>query len=305
MNAHTNALPLPGFVGARIDAAARRFLHEAPAHDFSRPLGEPALIHSDSVSWRIFKNPVALFVGGVTAVILELAEPRVRAGVWDHSRFRADPVHRLQRTGMAAMVTVYGARSEARRMIAGVSRRHAGVRGVADDGRPYAADDPELLDWVQATAAYGFSSAYNSWVRPLSRAEFDRVYAEGEAAAALYGATGAPRSVAQMQDLFTRTAPRLEPSPVIGEFLDIMRAAPILPKPLRWAQRMLLRAAVDTLPQDLRARLRLEPRGLSERRRPLVRALGLAADRVRLDSSPAVQACRRLGLPADHLYRGA
>jgi uncharacterized protein (DUF2236 family) len=60
-----------------------------PRVDFRQPAGEPALAAPDSVSWRVFKNPVSLFVGGVTAVILELAEPRVRTGVWEHSSFRA------------------------------------------------------------------------------------------------------------------------------------------------------------------------------------------------------------------------
>ncbi|RUV09056.1 histidine kinase, partial [Mesorhizobium sp. M5C.F.Ca.IN.020.32.2.1] len=36
--------------------------------DFSTPEGEPALLPPTSISWRIFKNPVALFIGGVTAV---------------------------------------------------------------------------------------------------------------------------------------------------------------------------------------------------------------------------------------------
>src|SRR5690606_37690700 len=74
MTASTSALPLPGFVGERLDAAARRFLHEHSAADFTVPAGEPALVEPDSVSWRIFANPVALFIGGVAAVILELAE---------------------------------------------------------------------------------------------------------------------------------------------------------------------------------------------------------------------------------------
>ena len=47
----------------------------------------------------VFKNPVTMFIGGVAAVILELAEPRVRTGVWEHSRFSRDPVGRLRRTG--------------------------------------------------------------------------------------------------------------------------------------------------------------------------------------------------------------
>ena len=36
--------------------------------DFAQPAGEPALVGPDSLSWRIFKNPVAVFVGGVAAV---------------------------------------------------------------------------------------------------------------------------------------------------------------------------------------------------------------------------------------------
>jgi uncharacterized protein (DUF2236 family) len=59
---------------------------------FAEPEGEPALVPADSVSCRIFKNPVALFVDGVAAVILELAEPSVRTGAWEHSGFRRDPV---------------------------------------------------------------------------------------------------------------------------------------------------------------------------------------------------------------------
>jgi uncharacterized protein (DUF2236 family) len=41
----------------------------------------------------VFKNPLSLFIGGVTAVIMELAEPRVRTGVWEHTTFpcESDP----------------------------------------------------------------------------------------------------------------------------------------------------------------------------------------------------------------------
>jgi uncharacterized protein (DUF2236 family) len=34
-------------------------------------------VSPDSVSRCVFKNPLPLFIGGVAAVILELAEPRV------------------------------------------------------------------------------------------------------------------------------------------------------------------------------------------------------------------------------------
>src|SRR5258708_3310822 len=178
--------------------------------DFSRPVGEAALLSPESVSWRVFKNPLSLFIGGVTAVVMELAEPRVRTGVWEHTTFRVDPIRRLRRTGLAAMVTVYGARSRTEAMIARIRRMHDLVAGTTSSGEAYCANDPELLNWVQGTAAFGFLQAYHAYVRPLSLLERDTYYAEGIPAAALYGATSAPTSVADLEMLFQATAPRLE-----------------------------------------------------------------------------------------------
>jgi uncharacterized protein (DUF2236 family) len=243
---------------------------------------------------------VALFVGGVAAVILELAEPSVRTGVWEHSDFRRDPVRRLERTGLAAMVTVYGARSVAEKMIAGVVARHARVQGTTPAGEPYHANDPRLLTWVQATAAFGFIEACRRYARALTPAEIDRAYADGAPAAALYGAVDPPRSDAERHALFEAMRDRLEASPIVFEFLAIMRDAPVAPWVLRPLQRLLIRAAVELVPDWVRERLGL---GLRRWERGLVRLIGAVADRVVLPASPAVQSCRRLGLPAGHLYR--
>ena len=288
-----------------IDGIAAAWLQppNLPRVDFAQPRGEEALVGPHSVSWRVFKNPVALLVGGIAAVILELAEPRVRAGVWEHSSFRTDPVGRLQRTGLAANVTVYGARSVAERMIAGVVRRHGAVSGTLPGGEAYHARDPALLTWVHATAAFGFAEAYGRYVRPLGREAFDRLYAEGVPAARLYGATDAPASGAGLHALFASMHGRLEASPVIFEFLDIMRAAPILPAPLRPAQRLLVRAAVEMVPGWVRDRLGLTTTHGLRGWEPLARRLGRLSDRVVLRSGPAAQSCLRLGLPADTLYR--
>lgn len=291
---------------ARLDSAAQAFLSsgEGPRIDFAEPKGEPALVRPDSVSWRIFKNPVSLFIGGVTAVLLEFAEPRVRAGVWDHSTFRRDPVTRLRRTGLAAMVTVYGARSVAERMIEGVNRMHRRVAGATPSGQAYRATDIELLNWVQATASFGFLEAYSAYVSPLSDAERDRFYAEGRAAARLYGASGAPASVAGQQALFAAMAPRFERSDIIFEFIEIMRKAPALPGPLQLAQRVFVRAAVELVPPPAREALGLTRRyGLRPLEGRVVARLGRRADRIVLASAPPAQACLRLGLPADYLYR--
>jgi uncharacterized protein (DUF2236 family) len=288
--------------------AAQAMWRLARSHglDFTAPAGEPALMSPDSVSWQVFKNPVALFVGGVTAVILELAEPRVRSGVWDHTTFRTDPLSRMERTGLAAMVTVYGARSAAEKMIAGVRRMHDRVHGKTPDGVSYHANDPELLDWVQATASFGFLEAYRAFVRPLDDEQRDRFYAEGIAAARLYGAVGAPASRAELEAQFEAMWPKLERSEIVFEFLDIMQRTPIFPRPLRSIQSMLVRAGVELVPEWARDVLGLDASyGLRAFERPIVRFLGRLADRIAIPQSPAVDACKRLGLPARYLQRRA
>jgi uncharacterized protein (DUF2236 family) len=274
------------------------------AVDFSQPTGEPALTAPGSISWQVFKNPVALFVGGVAAVILELAEPRVRSGVWDHSTFRTDPLARMERTGLAAMITVYGARSAAERMIAGVRRMHDRIRGTTPDGEPYHANDPDLLGWVHATASFGFLEAYGAFIRPLTDADRDRFYAEAVPAGRLYGAVGAPRSLAELHRQFDTMRPKLERSDIVFRFLDIMQRTRILPWPVHGMQSLFVRAAVDVTPVWARETLGLGVRfELSDLERRVVSMLGRLADRIPIPASPPVLACRRVGLPATYLYR--
>jgi uncharacterized protein (DUF2236 family) len=295
---------LPWPLQNSLEIAARLLLHtgDHSSVDFLRPAGEAALVSADSVSWRVFKNPLSLFVGGVTAVIMELAEPRVRAGVWEHTTFRADPLRRLRRTGLAAMVTVYGARSLTEPMIARVRRMHETVAGTTLSGEPYRANDPELLNWVYATAAYGFVQAYHEYVQPLSSLERNSYYAEGVPAAVLYGATSAPRSENDLELLFEGTAKQLERSDIVFEFLAIMRSGPIFPLFLRPVQDLLVRAAIDPTPRWLRTILALNGYRLHAWEREVVQHIGALADRLVLEANPAVQACRRLRLPRNYLY---
>lgn len=305
MNSPRSPIALPSILQRRLESAAETFIRSDTGMnaDFSTPIGEPALASPDSVSWQIFKNPLSLFIGGVAAVILELAEPRVRTGVWEHTTFRENPRRRMQRTGMAAMMTVYGPRSHAEAMIARVGHMHERVHGATNDGAPYRADDPELLNWVHATASFGFLEAYSAYVHALGSAQCDRYYAEGATSSRLYGATGAPASRQELQALFAAMQSKLEPSPVIFEFLDIVCRMPLLPRALRPIQRLLVRAAVDILPAWVRDRLGLGKEWeLRSWQRLLIRKGGAALDRIPLRSAPAVQSCRRLGLPDDYLY---
>ncbi|HYD88122.1 MAG TPA: oxygenase MpaB family protein [Vitreimonas sp.] len=272
--------------------------------DFADPPGAPAFCGPDSISWRVFKNPVALGIGGVAAVLLEFADARIRSGVWDHSTYKQDPIGRSQRTGMAAMVGVYGPQAAARRVIQGVTNMHARVQGETPSGEAYKALDVELLDWVSATAGWGFLTAYDRFVAKLTEEEKRRCYAEQAPVARLYGVQTLLHSDADFMAMLERLAPRFEPHPIVGEFLDIFQSSPGaigLPKSLR---RALAQASVSLLPPSVRTRLELGPDyDLSPFAAHALRGLGALAERIPIPSAPPSQACLRLGLPADFLYR--
>jgi uncharacterized protein (DUF2236 family) len=299
-------MSLPNILLRPLNAAACDFLHVDgdPCISFLSPKGNPALLLHDSISWRVFKNPLALYVGGIAAVLLELAEPRVRSGVWEHSCFRSRPLIRMRRTGLAALTTIYAARSVSELMIAHIVRRHETINGQTPAGRRYSANDPELLTWVHATATFSFFHAYSHYVQTQSNWHFDLFCQESLSAAALYGAVKAPASALEMKALFDSAQDNLEASPIVLEFLEIMRSTPILPPIFRPLQRVLVRAAINILPPWIRQRLELgEGWDMGRGEAALVGQLGKLADRILIKSSPAVQACVRLGLPEDYLYQ--
>lgn len=274
--------------------------------DYRTPAGAPAFSGPDSVSWQIYKNPVALAVGGICAVLLEFADPRIRSGVWDHSIFKQDPLGRAERTGTAAMVGIYGPQEAARRVIQGVNNMHSRVQGTTPDGTPYDANDTDLLDWVSATARYGFIMAYHHFVSAVSEEEFDRYFKEGETVARLYGVVHHVTSLDDFDIMMQALVPRFEPHPINTEFLDIMRsgrASDTLPK---FIQTAIAHAAIDILPPIVRDKLGLGAAyNLTSWQRFIVRRFGQLSERIADKRSPAAQACERLGLPTRFLWLSA
>src|SRR5262249_5393030 len=68
----TAPIVLPWLLRSGLEAATRALLDlgDQSSVDFLRPPGEAALVSPDSVSWRVFKNPLSLFIGGVAAVLM-------------------------------------------------------------------------------------------------------------------------------------------------------------------------------------------------------------------------------------------
>jgi len=284
----------------RRDAPARRPLFDAlPGGrvNYLEPRGDPGFFGPDSMAWKVSANPVALAVGGVAAVILELAEPRVRSGVWDHSTFRTDPLARMQRTGEASMIVTYGPTAAAQARIDMVTRMHQRVSGVTPEGQAYTALEPELMTWVHVTAGWGFLNAYRRYLEPgMSLADHDRYYAEGAALGRAFGAPEPPGSVAAVEALFDRMRPILRPHPIIGEFLQIVSTTSPLGLAGRALQPLVVEAAIDLIPPDLQRRLELPVRPL-RRQAAHVALKALARVGAAVPSDIVRQAHERVGRP--------
>jgi uncharacterized protein (DUF2236 family) len=263
-------------------ASARSRLFETAGggrFSYLEPKGDPGFYGPDSMAWRVHANPVALAIGGVAAVILELAEPRVRTGVWEHSSFRSDPLSRMRRTGEAAMITTYGSTAMAQARVDMVTRMHRRVSGATPEGQAYEALEPELMTWVHVTAGYGFLNAYLRYVnQDLSLADQDRYYAEGVRLGRAFGAPNPPTSVAEVEACFQAMRPKLRAHPIIGEFLRIVVNTSPLGPAGRPMQTLLVEASIDLLPTWVRDIAQLPSRPLARTvARPVMKGLTRAA----------------------------
>jgi len=282
------------------------FQPKGMSFDFKSSQNEGALYEPDSLAWQAYKNPVTVFIGGVSAVCMQLAEPRVRSGVWEHSNFKEQTKGRIQRTGLAAMMTVYGPKSQAEKMISHVNRMHERVRGITPDGQEYSAADPELLSWVFNTANYGFLTAHNRFGPGSSKAEIDESLVQAaDNVAHLWGVNDAVRSTEEAEASFDAMLPNLESHAFLDEFMEVIKKADLMPAYMRPVQRLLIRAAVSNMPDDVRVKVGLDKHGLRPGEETLVKMMGRLADKVYLESLPAVHASERMGLPSDYLYRSA
>lgn len=146
----------------------------------------------DSRIWQVDREMVLLLAGG-RALLMQLAHPKIAAGVADHSRFQDDPFGRLYRTMSAMWSIVFDERTEARAALEKVENRHRKVRGSVPSGEPlhsknhYDAFDQELLLWVHATLIDSAMIAYDRFVRPMPPVEKIGYYDDSKKLACLFG----------------------------------------------------------------------------------------------------------------------
>jgi uncharacterized protein (DUF2236 family) len=133
---------------------------------------KPGLYSDDSVTRRVNRENV-LFLGGGRALLMQLAHPKVAAGVDEHSDFRAHPIRRLRRTILMTMAIVFGDRETALAAARAVNHVHGRVKG-----EDYRALDPDLLLWVHATLMDTALVTYETFVKPLVTHEREDFYQE-------------------------------------------------------------------------------------------------------------------------------
>ncbi|WP_143195711.1 oxygenase MpaB family protein [Archangium sp. Cb G35] len=141
----------------------------------------------DSMTWMIYREPVIL-LGGLRAILLQIAHPAVASGVSQNSNFRNDLLGRARRTYTAMYQLKFGGLREATGAAKRIHSLHSRVYGsIADGAGPYRANDPSLLRWVHATLIDTAMLIFDTFVRPLSIDEKRRFYQETLRAAAYFG----------------------------------------------------------------------------------------------------------------------
>ena len=252
--------------------------------------GDPGLLGSGAVSWRVIADPAA-FVGGIRGLLIQAAHPEVVAGVDQHSRYRDDPLGRLSRTSAYVTATTFGAMPEVHDAVRQVRKAHAFVKGVSSRGRHYNAADPGYSAWVHNALTDSFLTTNQIYSEhPLSAVEADRYVEEQTRIGALLGADPMPPTARELARWLT-DHPEIGPSPEMEEVVDFLTDPPLSPG-IKAGYMVLLEAAVFTLPSRLADILGVRPKPAAD----VVGRAGVRSLRWALGYSPSwALALRRTG----------
>jgi uncharacterized protein (DUF2236 family) len=169
-----------------------------------------AYVPLDAVARIVHADLPAMLIGGLGSLFFQMLHPYSMAGVAQHSRYREDALGRVLQTANFISATTFGTSEEAHAAIAKVLAIHEFVRGVADDGVAYHANDPHLLAWVHAAGTRMFLSGYQQFgPSPLSPAHADAYVSDVARTARDLGAETPPRTVAELDATLDAFRPEL------------------------------------------------------------------------------------------------
>jgi uncharacterized protein (DUF2236 family) len=164
----------------------------------------PAELGPDSLTWRYFGDRRMVLLGPRAAVLQNML-PSLGQGVEDHSVWFAETLARLQRSIPPIYNTVFGSDPIA----SGHQVRdfHRPIKGRLPDGSPYSALNPDTYYWAHACFVEHLITATDTFIRRLSRAEKEQIFAESVTWFERYGvsARGTPQTYDEFVAYFERT----------------------------------------------------------------------------------------------------
>lgn len=223
-------------------------IHFSPGDRWFEPGSAIQRVHGDA----------SMFVGGLRALLLQSLHPQAMAAVAGHSGYRGDPWGRLQRTSTFLAVTTFGTAADAERVVGHVRDVHERVRGKDEDGVPYRASDPHLLDWVHVAEVDSFLRAHQLYgENPLDDSGCDEYVAQAAVVARKLGGADVPTDVASLERALARYRGELRGTQAARDAARFLLVHPPLPLAARMPYGALAGAGVAMLPRWTRRPLGL------------------------------------------------
>ncbi len=200
----------------------------------------------------------SMLVGGVASLLFQMLHPSAMTAVAQHSRYREDPLGRLQRTASFIGTTTYGSTTDALSSIKRVRAVHSSVVGLCADGTPYRADDPHLLEWVHLCELLMFMAGVRAYgPQRLNDELLDQYVDEMSGVARELGVLDPPRSVADVHGRLQKYRDELALIDVGREARDfVVRGVAKRPQE-RVVYATVVAAAIGVLPAWARRQLEL------------------------------------------------
>jgi len=228
--------------------AVRARIHDTPGPRWFAPDRPIRTVHGDA----------SMFIGGLSALLLQSLHPLAMAAVAGHSGFRGDPWGRLQRTSTFLAVTTYGTAEDAQRAVNQVRDIHDRIRGTTAGGLPYHAADPHLLAWVHIAETDSFLRAHERYgAHPLEPADYDGYVADTALVAEALGVTDPPRNRLELSERLAAYRPELRTTAEARSTARYLLLRPPIPLAVRPFYGALAANAVALLPPWARGMLRL------------------------------------------------
>ncbi|WP_406728960.1 oxygenase MpaB family protein [Streptomyces sp. GD-15H] len=217
----------------------RARIHGTPGPRWFGPERPVRRVHADA----------SMFIGGLSALLLQSLHPLAMAAIAGHSGFRGDPWGRLQRTSTFLAVTTYGPADSAQQAVDRVRAVHERVRGTTPAGQEYRAADPHLLCWVHIAEVDSFLRAHQRYgARPLDAADCDAYVEDMARIAIALGVPDPPTNRAELTDRLAAYRGELRSTPEARSAARFLLLNPPVPVLARLPYGALAAGAVSLLP---------------------------------------------------------